>query len=46
MNFERLKSIREDNDLKQQDIANILNVRQVNISGDLTLLKLKNVQNH
>ena len=33
MNFERLKFLREDNDLKQQDMANILNVKQVNISN-------------
>ena len=33
MNFERLQSIREDHDLKQIDIANVLNVKQVNISN-------------
>lgn len=33
MNFERLQSIREDHDLKQIDIANVLSVKQVNISN-------------
>lgn len=33
MNFERLYLIREENDLKQTDIAEILNVAQVNISN-------------
>ena len=33
MNLERLSFLRQDNDLKQIDIANILNVRQVSISN-------------
>lgn len=32
MDFSRLSSIREDNDLKQSDMARILNVEQSNIS--------------
>ena len=32
MDFSRLLSIREDNDLKQSDMAKILNVEQSNIS--------------
>ena len=33
MNFERLFFLREEQDLFQNDIANILNVKQVNISN-------------
>ena len=33
MNLERLSFLRQDNDLRQIDIANILNVRQVSISN-------------
>ena len=33
VNLERLCFLREDNDLKQIDIANLLNIKQVNISN-------------
>ena len=33
MNLERLYFLREDNDLKQIDIANLLNIKQANISN-------------
>ena len=40
MNLDRLKEIREDRDLLQKDIANVLNISQVQYSRYETGLRL------
>ena len=40
MQFKRIKDLREDNDLLQKDIANVLNISQVQYSRYETGLRL------